>query len=48
MNDAWSFVLSCISDSWNWLTSWQFHGVSFGFYIIGFIILSILIDRIIG
>lgn len=48
MDNAWNFVLVTLSDTWDWLTSWSFHGVSFGFYIVGFIILSILIDRIIG
>lgn len=48
MDAAWSFVLGCLSDTWSWLSSWSFHGVSFGFYLVGFIILSIMIDRILG
>ena len=46
MNDAFNFILTTINDTWVWLTSWQFHGVGFGVYIIGFVILSILITRI--
>ena len=46
MNEAFNWVLSTITDTWTWLTSWQFHNVSFGAYLIGFVILSILITRI--
>lgn len=46
MIDAWNWVLSVISSVWTWLNSWNFHGVPFAGYIIGFVILGILIDRI--
>lgn len=46
MTEAFDFVLNTLTDTWTWLTSWNFHGVSFGAYIIGFVILSILITRI--
>lgn len=46
MNTAFDWVIDTIGDTWTWLTSWNFHGVSFGAYIIGFVILSILISRI--
>lgn len=46
MAEAWNFVLSAISQTWQWLGSWTFHGVSFAAYLIGFTILAILIDNI--
>lgn len=46
MTDAFNFVLTTLTDTWNWLVSWNFHGVSFGAYLIGFVVLSILITRI--
>lgn len=46
MNAVFDWVIDTIADTWTWLTSWNFHGVSFGAYIIGFVILSILITRI--
>lgn len=48
MDTAFNNVLSYITDTWTWLGSWQYHGVSFAAYILGFIILSILIRRIFG
>lgn len=48
MTDAWNFVLSIITQTWTWLSSWSFHQVPFSGYIIGFLILGILIERIIG
>lgn len=46
MNEAFNFVITTLTDTWTWLSSWQFHGVSFAAYLIGFTILSILIARI--
>lgn len=46
MVEAWNWVLSVLSSTWTWLASWQWHGVSFGAYLIGFAILSMLISRI--
>lgn len=46
MVEAWNFILSVITQSYNWLSSWQFHGVSFAGYLIGYAILIILIDRL--
>lgn len=46
MAEAWTGVLGIISGCWTWLGSWNFHGVTFAAYLIGFTILSILIDRI--
>ena len=46
MNNAFNFIYGVITYTWTWLTSWNFHGVSFGVYLIGFTILSILITRI--
>lgn len=46
MVESWNFILSVISQTWTWLGSWQFHGVSFAAYLIGFSILAILIDNI--
>lgn len=46
MVEAWNWVLSVLSSTWNWLASWQWHGVSFGAYLIGIAILSMLISRI--
>lgn len=48
MDVAFTGVLSWITSTWTWLTSWNYHGVSFGAYIVGFIILNILINRIFG
>lgn len=48
MDAAFNGVLTIISSTWTWLESWSYHGVSFGAYILGFIILSILINRIFG
>lgn len=46
--DCWDWTLATLTDTWTWLVKWSFHGVSFGVYIIGFVILGILIDRIFG
>ena len=48
MDYAFINVLSYITSTWNWLTSWNYHGVGFGAYLIGFVVLSILIRRIFG
>lgn len=48
MDAAFNSVLTIITSTWTWLGSWSYHGVSFGAYILGFIILSILINRIFG
>ena len=46
MVDAWNWALSVLTSCWNWLSSWQWHGVSFAYYLVGFVILDILISRI--
>lgn len=48
MSNAIQFVLDTLSDTWTWLTSWNYGIVSFGFFIVGTIILSMLIRRIFG
>lgn len=44
--DAWQFILDTFGNTWAWLSKWSYHGVTFGIYIIGYVVLSILIDRI--
>ena len=46
MNEAFTWVVTTLTDTWTWLSSWNFHNVSFAAYLIGFTILSILITRI--
>lgn len=46
MIEALDFVFSTIGDTWNWLSSWNFQGVSFAVFLVGFTLLSILISRI--
>lgn len=48
MADAWQFVLDTISSAWSWLSNWQFHGVSFAAYLLGYAILLILMRFIFG
>lgn len=46
MSTALTFIFTTISDTWTWLSSWNFGNVSFAVFIIGFTLLSILITRI--
>lgn len=46
MTQALDFVFETISDTWVWLSSWNFQGVSFAVFLVGFTLLSILIARI--
>lgn len=48
MSAAFQFVLDTLTDTWTWLASWNFHNVSFAFYIVGTIVISMLIRRIFG
>ena len=48
MINALNFVLGTLTSTWTWLNSWNFQGVSFAVFLVGFVILDILIMRIFG
>lgn len=45
-DNAFSWVLSVITNAWNWLGTYNYHGVTLSAYILGLIILGMLIRRI--
>lgn len=48
MDNAFQWVLSTLSCTWTFLTSYTYHGVTLGAYLIGLFILTILVERIFG
>lgn len=48
MDNEFEWVISVFSSTWNWLNSFNYHGITMGAYLIGLFILTILIERIFG
>lgn len=48
MAEVFTFYVNEIGSWVNWLASWQLYGVSFLFYIMGFVIIGALMDFIFG
>jgi hypothetical protein len=46
MDNAFNWVLSVFTSSWDWLGNYMYHGVALSSYIIGLGLLTIMIKRI--
>lgn len=46
MSDAFSWVISVISASVQWLMSWNYKGISFGWYLLALIVMGIILDYV--
>ena len=45
-DNAFNWILSIFTSSWNWLSTYNYHGVSLQGYILGLLSLGILIKRV--
>lgn len=46
ISNAFDFVISVISASWQWLMSWNYKGVPFGVFLIAIALIAIILDYV--
>lgn len=46
ISNAFSFVINVLSNTWDWLMSWNYKGVPFGVFLIAIAVIAIILDYV--